>query len=407
MSLARPTFLRSTFSSLYVRQYRWFWYHRLATEGAMYLNTVSQGWLVYQLTGSALALGWVSSGKAIASLFVSPWGGVIGDRMDKRSLLIWTRVGMGLNALLIALLVSRGVVRVWHLALATLLNGILSALMMGAQQSIVSDLVADDTVMNALSMNAVCLGITGLAFPILAGYAIEYVGVAGVYLAEAAVYAVAVLALLKVPRGAPGATYHENPVHALTAGLRYTARDVVLSSMIIVSMARFLFSMGYSTYMPKFADEVLHFDAAGLGYLQAAPGVGALAASLAMASLRDYRHKGPLLLITGIAMGGILMLFGFVQSAAAVFIMLIILGACGNVLRVTNQTILQMGCDARFRGRVMSLYGMTMGTGPLLTVPMGAVADAYGVPAVLAIQGLLLTAVFLAVAIFRPAVRRS
>ena len=73
---------------MYVRGYRWFWYHRLGSEGAMYLNNVAQGWLVYQLTGSALALGWVSSGRAVASLLVSPWGGVISDRMDVRSLLI-------------------------------------------------------------------------------------------------------------------------------------------------------------------------------------------------------------------------------------------------------------------------------------------------------------------------------
>ncbi len=407
MSLAHSTLIRTTFSSLYFRDYRWFWYHRLATEGAMYLDAVAQGWLVYQMTGSALALGWVGSGRAVASLLVSPWGGVISDRMDKRSLLVWTRVGMGLCALSVAVLASLGLVRVWHLALSTLLNGVLSALMMGAQQSIVSDLVDESTVMNAVSMNAVCLGVTGLAFPVLAGYMIEGIGVAGVYLVEAAVYGVAVLALLKIPRGSPEATYHENPARALAAGLRYTARDTVLMSMIVISMARFLLSMGYSTYMPKFADEVLHFDAAGLGMLLAAPGLGALVASLAMASLRDYRHKGSLLLVAGLAMGGLLMLFAVAQSAGAVFAILVALGACGNILRVTNQTILQTGCEARFRGRVMSLYGMTMGTGPLLSVPMGALADTYGVPAVLALQGALLALVFGAITVFQPAVRRA
>ena len=407
MTVARPHLWGSTFDSLYSRGYRWFWYHRLGTEGAMYLNSVAQGWLVYQLTGSALALGWVGSGRAIASLLISPWGGVIGDRMDKRSLLIMTRVGMGLCTVVIGILVSLGLVRVWHLALSTLLNGILSALMMGAQQSIVSDLVDDKTVMNAVSMNAVCLGVAGLAFPVLSGYLIEWLGVAGVYYIEAVMYALAVLALFQVPRVAPDGHYREPAARALTAGLGYTARDAVLSSMIVIAMARFLLSMGYSTYMPKFADEVLHYDAAGLGMLLAAPGLGALLASLTMASLRNYAHKGRLLLGTGIGMGAALMLFGLMRSAAVVFVMLIVLGACGNILRVINQTILQMGCEARYRGRVMSLYGMTMGTGPLLSVPMGALADAYGVPIVVALQGALLAAVFGAVALFRPAVRRA
>jgi MFS family permease len=407
MTVARPRAWTTTFGAMYVRAYRWFWYHRLGSEGAMYLNNVAQGWLVYQLTGSALALGWVSSGRAIASLLISPWGGVISDRMDKRSLLIWTRVGMGIASLIVGLLVTSGMIRVWHLAASSLAYGILSALMMGAQQSIVSDLVNEETVMNAVSMNAVCLGITGLAFPALSGILIDRIGVAGVFYIETAVYALTVLALLQVPRVTPTAGYREPPARALAAGLRYTARDVVLQGMIIIAMARFLLSMGYNTYMPKFADEVLHFDAAGLGLLLSAPGLGALLASLGMATLRDYAHKGRLLLGVGLAMGGVLILFAMVRNVPLVFLLLIVLGACGNILRVLNQTILQTCCEARYRGRVMSLYGMTMGCGPLLSVPMGALADAYGVPAILALQGALLAAVFGALTLGRPALRRA
>lgn len=392
---------------MYVRGYRWFWYHRLGSEGAMYLNNVAQGWLVYQLTGSALALGWVSSGRAVASLLVSPWGGVISDRMDKRSLLIWTRVGMGILSFIIGLLISMGMIRVWHLAMNSLVYGILSALMMGAQQSIVSDLVDDKTVMNAVSLNAVCLGITGLAFPAMSGMLIEWFGAAEVFYIQTGIYALTVLALLQVPHVRPDGTYREPPARALAAGMRYTARDVVLQGMIIIAMARFLLSMGYNTYMPKFADEVLHFDAAGLGLLLSVPGLGALLASLFMAALRDYRFKGRLLLGVGLGMGFVMILFSVTRNVPLVFLLLVILGACGNILRVLNQTILQTGCDARYRGRVMSLYGMTMGCGPLLSVPMGALADAYGVPAILALEGALLAGVFGSLTLWRPALRRA
>ena len=85
----------------------------------------------------------------------------------------------------------------------------------------------------------------------------------------------------------------------------------------------------------------------------------------------------------------------------------VILGACGKHPRVLNQTILQTGCDARYWGRVMSLYGMTMGCGPLLSVPMGALADAYGVPAILALEGALLAGVFGSLTLWRPALRRA
>jgi MFS family permease len=407
MAIALARFWASTFDALQNRHYRIYWFHRLGCEGAMNLTSVAQGWLVYQLTGSALALGWVGAGRAVATLLVSPWGGVISDRYDKRSVLVWTRIGMALVGLGIAVLVSTGRVQVWHLAAGTLLNGVLSALMMGAQQSIVSDLVEGKTLMNAVSMNAVGLGITGMVFPSLSGVLVDTIGVGGVYYIGVGIYLATVVALMMLPAVPADTAYREPPLRALAEGVRYTARDVVLQTMIIVAFARFLLSMSYATYMPKFASEVLGYEAAGLGLLLSAPGVGALIASLSMAALRDFRHKGSLLLWTGIIMGGLLVGFGLARSPWLVFLLLILLGACGNILRVANQALLQGCCEGRYRGRVMSLYGMSMGSGPLLGIPMGALADLHGVPLVVGIQGVLLALVFGALAIFRPTVRRA
>ena len=111
---------------------------RAASSATFQMGTVAQGWLVYELTGSAFALGWVSSGWAISSLILSLYGGAIADRVDKRDLLIWTRLAMIVNTLVLAVLVSTGAIRLWHLVANSVLSGVLFSFMMPASQAIVS-----------------------------------------------------------------------------------------------------------------------------------------------------------------------------------------------------------------------------------------------------------------------------
>jgi len=383
-----------TFDALQNRDYRWYWLYRLGGECVVNLNGVAQGWLVYQLTGSALALGWVGAGRAVASLLIAPWGGVLCDRMDRRTVLLWSRVITAASTLAVGVLVSVGAIRVWHVALATMVDGVMLALLTAAQQAIVSDLVGEKMVMNALSLNAVGLGITGLVFPAVSGVLITWIGVAGVYYISTGIYLLALLALRHLPASPVDRAGFEPPLRAMAEGLRYVVGSRLLAAMVAVALARFLFAMSYRTFMPKFADEVLRFDAAGLGLLLSAPGLGALVASVSVASLRDYRYKGLLLMITGLASGMVLVLLSVVRCVPLVFLLFAALGGLTNVLRILNQTIMQTYSTDRFRGRVMSLYGVAMGTGPLANVPMGALADAHGVPFVLAIQGGVLLAVF-------------
>lgn len=407
MAVARQGLLATTFSALQSRPYRWYWLYRLAGEGVMNLTSVAQGWLVYQLTGSALALGWVGAGRAVATVLVAPWGGVLCDRFERRSVLLWARGSGAAVTLCVGVLVALGAIEVWHLALATLLNGVFMALITGAQQAIVSDLVDEQTVMNAVSLNAVGIGVTGMVFPAVGGLVIRELGPQAVYWACTLVYLFLLWTLTRVPTGTAAPVHHEPPLRALAEGLRYTARSPVLAAMFVVAMARFLFSMSYTTFMPKFADEVLGFDAAGLGLLLAAPGLGGLLASLSVASLRDYRHKGRLLLSAGLTMGGLLVAFGLARAIPLVFVLLVLLGGCGGVVRILNQTIMQTHAEERLRGRVMGLYAIATGTGPFTSIPMGALADAYGVPLVLAVQGTLLALVFGAVAATRKEVREA
>ena len=171
--------------------FRWFMVGRLAAAGTIYMRTVAQGWLVYDLTGSALALGWVSSALALSTVVLAPLGGVMADRFPKRTILIWTRVGLILISLCMALLIFLDAIRAWHVVAVSMLEGAMFAFMMPAQETLYSELVDRETLLNAVSLNAVMEGLMGIVGAVSAGLLIEAVGAGGVYVAMALLFALA------------------------------------------------------------------------------------------------------------------------------------------------------------------------------------------------------------------------
>ena len=133
----------SMFEALRNRPFRWLWLGRLASSATFQMGSVAQGWLVYQLTGSAFALGWVGSGWSIANTLLSPWAGVLCDRVEKRTLLLWMRVAFVLTSLALALLIGGGAIQVWHVAVYSLFRGVLFAVAMPAQNAYLADLVVE------------------------------------------------------------------------------------------------------------------------------------------------------------------------------------------------------------------------------------------------------------------------
>jgi MFS family permease len=172
-----------------------------------------------------------------------------------------------------------------------------------------------------------------------------------------------------------------------------------------IAIVRILLGWSYRTLMPVYAKEVLQFDARGLGILSAAPSIGSLLGSLVLASLGDFRGKGKILLICGCVMGLALVGFSNTQHFVLALLALVVVGATRNATIITNQTLIQECCSDAYRGRVMAMYMMTVGLLPLGTIPAGAMADTWGVPIALTVQGALMAAIFAALWLSRSKVR--
>jgi MFS family permease len=394
--MAQPPRWRA-FDALQDDNFRWLWVGQLAFSATFQMGNLAQGWIVYQLTGSAFALGWVSSGWSISTLLLCLYGGAVADRLEKRDLLIWARLAMALNYLAVALLISADAIQIWHLAVSSLLSGVFFSFMMPAGQAILSELVDREALFNAVSLNSLGMGLMGILSATLAGYLLEVVGAAGAYYAMVGFYLVALLSVIKIPRTGRGEPSPTSVWTDLREGVRYIRSHPALLTLLSLALARATLAMQYRTFMPKFAQEVMGVDASGLGVLLAAPGVGALVASLTFASLGDFQGKEKLLVAAGLALGGSLLLFANTAYFAPALLFLGLVGAANNACMVSNNTLLQVNSDDRLRGRVMSVYLMMWGLMPLGTLPAGAIADRMGVPFAVSLEGGLLALTFLGV----------
>jgi MFS family permease len=395
----------AVFDSLRNRDFRWFWLARLSASASMEMGGVAQGWLVYQLTGSALALGWVSSARSIARLLLSLYGGAIADRLQKRQVLIWARAALLANVVVLAILILTGVVQVWHIVAYSFVSGVISALMMPAQKAYLAQIVDRKILLNAVALNFASMGLMGIFGASMAGFAIDWVGAEAVYLTIAVLYAGALFALGRLPADDVIRRQATSVWGDLREGVHYLKIRPAIPPLLAIVVVRVILGWSYRTLMPVFASDVLHLGARGLGLLSAAPGFGSLFGSLALASVGDFRGKGKVMLISGGVMGLALVGFSNARHFAPAFLFLLLVEAARRGLIITSQTLVQANCEDAYRGRIMAMYMMTIGFMPLGTVPAGAMADAWGVPITLTLQGGLMAAFFAALWLARSRVR--
>jgi predicted MFS family arabinose efflux permease len=303
-------------------------------------------------------------------------------------------------------LIAMDVIQVWHLAVYSLFRGVLFAILMPAQNAYLAELVDRKTLLNAVSLNSVGMGLAGIFAASLAGFLIDLVGVEAVYLGIALLYLAVFVTILKLPRTGTTDPGSQSVWSDIADGANYIRVYPILIPLLAIVFIRGFFAMPYRTLMPKYAEDVMGLDASGLGILTAAPGAGSLISSLVMASMGDFQGKGQLLLGSGVVLGMALILFSNTQVFALVLILLAVVGAASNICMVTNRFLLQAHCDPAYLGRLMSAYMMMFGLTQLGTIPIGAFADRFGVPEVLTVLGALLALAIIIVWVTQPQVKK-
>jgi len=405
-----------TFSSLRIRNYRWYWTGIVASSAAMQMGMIARGWVVAKLTDSSWLLGLVNSGFAIPFLMFSLFGGVVADRVEKRNLLIVTQAAIGFISIAAAIMVFTGFVQWWHLFIVSIFTGFVFAFNFPARQAFIPELVGegDEALMNAIALNSGAMNAMRMAGPALAGQLIALIGGddpfrggGGVYFVVVGCYVLQIITLLMIPISGTVELRANVPMREeLTAGLSTIRRNTALLTLMILAFAPILFGMPYMMLLPLFAINVFGVGSAGYGLLSTLTGAGALVGSLVIASLGDFRRKGLLLLVLALIFGLGLMAFSSTSSYHLALFFLLFVGIGGTGYMTLNNTLVMTNTPHEVRGRVMSVYMMTWGLMPMGTLPAGAIAEVVGVQWVIGAGGAILALLVMGMTLASRTVRQ-
>jgi MFS family permease len=361
----------------------------MVAQTGTWMQTVTQSWLVLELTASPFRLGLISTFQSGPILLFSVFTGVLADRITRRTLLFVTQALQGALAVTLGLLAWSGHARYWHVALVAVLWGILAAIDQPARQSMVMELVGRQHVRSAVGLNSVSFNGARIVGPAIAGVLIARVGLfPGFFLnALAFVFSIAMLAQIPgrrpVPRGVE-ATFVGDMLEGIAYALRTPAVRLTLGLQIILSFCVFNFSV----YVPLLARDVLGLGAEGFGLLMTCLGVGALSAGFAMGGLSAL-PPAAIAAALSVACGGLVGL-SLTRALWVAAILLAITGFSGTIVMAGCNTSLQLGAPDALRGRVMSLYTLLSGgIFPLGAFWVGFVSEHWGISRAFLVNGLI------------------
>jgi MFS family permease len=356
---------RRTFSALSVPNYRRYFFGQSVSLVGTWMQTVAQSWLVYTLTHSATALGFVVALQTLPVLVIGPYGGVIADRADKRRLMIVLQSLMGLQALVLGLLAVAHVVRFWELCVLAVVLGLNNTFENPARQSFVLEMVGAGELRNAVSLNSTMVNVARAIGPAIAGLLIATVGESVCFLINAVSFVAVVYSLVSMDTGALSPTEPTGRAKGqLRDGFRYVRREPRLGAPLLMMAIVGMLAYEFQVTLPVVAKQTFHGGSATYGFLTAAMGVGAVLGGLVTAArgrtgLRHFTLAG---LMFGVAIG----LAAFAPVLAVELVALAAVGWASVTFIATGNTTLQLQAEPTMRGRVMSLWAVAFqGTTPI------------------------------------------
>lgn len=403
-----------TFRSLSNSNYRIYAAGGVVSNVGTWMQRIAQDWLVLVLSaGSGTALGITTGLQFLPFLLLSPFAGLVADRVPKRRLLQLTNLAMSVPALLLGLLAVTGTVEIWHVYVLAFVLGSVAAFDAPARQSFVSEIVDRDDLSNAVGLNSASFNAARLVGPALAGVLIAALGggavaTGWVILLNGLTYAAPILSLRRLDGAAldtPAPVLREPGL--VREGVRYLRGRPDLLLVLGVIFAVGTFGMNFQLTSALMATEVFGKGPSEYGLLGTVLAVGSLSGALLAARRVRVRHR--MVIGAAVALGTLQILAGLAPSYLVFALLTPLIGLTALTVVTSANAFMQLHTDAGMRGRVMSLYLMVfMGGVPLGAPLIGWIGEVLGARWTLLFSGsLVLTGTLVSVALFLLARERA
>jgi len=403
-----PSRLKRTFTALKYHNYRlWFWGQMTSLLGT-WMQITAQGFLVYELTHSAVYLGYIGFASGIPTWLLMLYGGVIADRFARRTVLIVTQISMMALAAVLALLTFLGVIQPWEIILFAFLLGIANAFDAPSRQAFVNELVAKEDLTNAIALNSTMFNTATATGPAIAGITYALAGPAWCFTINAVSFLGVIAALKRMKLDKPAnAKVNRSAFQDMKEGVLYVLNNSVIRTIVLIVGVTSVFGISFATLFPAWAVKILGGDASTNGFLQSARGIGAVLSALLIASLGRFKYKGKLFTFGTFIFPVVVFIFSFIRWLPLSLVLLVCSG--GALIMAFNlaNALVQTLVPDHLRGRVMGVYSFTFfGFFPIGALLMGTLAEHFGEPEAIVIGSLVTFCVSLLVFIFFPAIRR-
>ncbi len=336
--------------------FRLFWAGNFLSNVGTWMQNVAQGWLVLQLTNSALWLGVVGFASTIPILFFALIGGVIADHVNNRKLLIGTQTVMMVSAFIMAGLAYARVITALEIALLALLTGVAMSLNTPSYQALVPQLVPREDLSNAIALNSAQFNMSRVLGPTLGGFAMALVGVAGNFFLNGLSFLAVIVALTRIRYPERDSPQEGHLWDKLKQGFAYVFSHGHMAPLVVLTAIASLLALPYLVFVPYFARDILNSGEPGLGLLMACSGLGAFFGALTIAYMTHIHRRGVFVMRAGLGFFVAIILFTFSRSFWLSGVLLMAAGYFMVIMVATINTLLQHMAEESMRGRVMSIY---------------------------------------------------
>ncbi|UCH45005.1 MAG: MFS transporter [Nitrospiraceae bacterium] len=347
------------FAALTYRNFRLFWVGSVISLTGTWMHSAAQGWLVFELTNSPFYLGLTSTASTLPILLFTLLGGVVADRMSKKTIIMTTQIVLMVIALIMATIVSAGVVKVWHVLIIAFLIGSVHAFEIPARQSFFIEMVGRENLLNAIALNSAAFHAARMAGPAVAGVIMGIWSIAACFYINTLSFIAAIVALIKMrfrPEDEKRPAQKKGLYKEFAEGVKYIFSNQKVFTLILSVGIISFFGFPYITFLPVYAKEILKTGATGLGILMGCAGAGAFTGAIILAFRGDFSGKGLLLIVSGIVFSLALLVFSISMTIWLSYLMLFLVGLGAINQIATANSLLQLNVPDELRGRIMSSF---------------------------------------------------
>jgi MFS family permease len=368
---------KQTFAALAVPNFRRYFVGQAVSLMGTWMQTVAQSWLIFKLTGSATDVGWAVALQTLPVLLLGPYGGVVADRVDKRTLMMALQAMMGVLALVLGVLVISNQVNVAEVFVLAFLLGLNNCFENPARQSFVLEMVGPAELRNAVTLNSTLVNAARAVGSAIAGLIIGAGGIGVCFVLNAVSFAAVVYSLSSMDLGALRPAVPTTRARGqLREGVQYAMRTAAIGVPLAMMALVGCLAYEFQVVLPALA-KTFGGGGADYGFMTAAMGVGAVVGGL-FAAARGRLGIGALV-NSGAMFGVVLLLAAVAPTLPLELIALLVVGAASVSFLSRGNATLQLAAAPQMRGRVMALWAVAfLGSTPIGGPIAGAVSEYFG-----------------------------